>query len=87
MTNTLINQSTCCDVIMHGINRMNPIEPKIGQEFTINGRTYACQYVPMRKEGFTSCSDCDMPGDQCLYMQCCRTHRLDNKDVIFKILK
>lgn len=78
-----MNISPCVDVVLHGICRHNPIEPKIGQEFTIEGTTYACKKVASPRD-MTSCADeCDMPQKLCCYMNCCFYSRTDHNNVTF----
>lgn len=83
MNHKQFNISPCVDVVLHGICRHNPIEPKIGQEFTIEGTTYACKKCDISMDYTSSCLDCDMPGHLCIYMECCANHRTDNNNVTF----
>lgn len=83
MTWNQLLQTPCLDVITHGINRLHPFEPRIGEEFTIEGMTFACKKTIPTEESPSSCADCDMPGHLCPCMQCCINQRTDHYDVTF----
>lgn len=78
--------SPCVDVVLHGICNHNTIEPKIGQEFTIEGITFACKRATSPRD-MTSCAEeCDMPQNLCTYMNCCFYSRTDRTNVTFSKL-
>lgn len=83
MNNENTNPSPCVDVVLHGISKHKPFEPKIGQEFSIEGTTYACKKCTLTEDIESSCLDCCIPGHLCMFMECCAYHRTDHNNVIF----